>query len=144
MTYEYFTLQDYAEIDLANGVGFEHWNLVGGVLPVLKAMEASKTFWTVRDEEGILGIGGFFIFYEGVCEASFFPSRRFCARPLALYRVLKQELARMKEYFRRVQLNCRDEEVFVRFAKSLGFIEEGRLRKFGREERDHLMMAIVR
>jgi hypothetical protein len=48
MTIEKFKLTDYAQIRLANGIGFEHWGLKGGVVPVLLAMEQGF-FWTLRD-----------------------------------------------------------------------------------------------
>lgn len=139
-----FAMQDYAEIDLANGLGLEHWGLRGGVIPVLRAMSTSGTFWTLRDDKGVLVIGGHHIFYPGVCEAIFFPSRRFTEKPRAAYRILKQHITKWTSAFKRVQLNCRAEDKFIRFARHLGFVEEGRLRKFDHQDRDHVIMAIVR
>jgi hypothetical protein len=144
MTIEPFVIQDYAEIEMANGVGFEHWGLKCGVLHILKGMEMSKTFWTVRDEQGILGIGGYHHFFGGVCEVSLFPSKRFVEKPLAGYRVIKRFVKSWSMKFKRVQLNCRAEYLFIRFAKRLGFVEEGRLKKFDHQDRDHIIMAIVR
>ncbi|NLG05964.1 MAG: hypothetical protein GX567_19375 [Clostridia bacterium] len=143
MTIEKFKFTDYAQIRLANGIGLEHWNLRGGVLPVLMAME-NGPFWTVRDGGEVLAIGGYWPLSERVCEVSFFPSEKFVVKPLGVYRALRNSVNNLKDVFNRVQLNCRDEACFVRFAKSLGFEEEGRMRGFGRDGIDHLMMSIVR
>lgn len=139
-----FIIEDYAEIELANGIGLHHWGFRNGVLPVLINMERSKTFWTLRDEKGILVIGGYFQAFEGVCEASLLPSVRFVNNPRATYRLLKQRIQDWTSRFRRVQLNCRAEEKFIRFAKALGFEVEGTIRKFDFEGRDHVILAIVR
>lgn len=143
MTVERFKLVDYAELRAANGVGLENWSLRGGVLPVLLAMEQAM-FWTVREEGRVQAIGGYWPLNDRVCEVSFFPSEDFIAAPKKVYRMLKQELGRLCGVFLRVQLNCRAEGKFVRFARALGFEEEGRMRGFGRDGADHLMMAIVR
>lgn len=139
-----FALQDYAEIDMANEIGLENWGLRNGVVPILQAMSASKTFWTLRDDKGILLIGGYHNFCSGVCEAALFPSKRFVQNPRAAYRLLKQQIIKWTSEFKRVQLNCRSEEKFIRFAKHLGFEEEGVLRKYDHQDRDHILMAIVR
>lgn len=139
-----FKIQDYVEIKLANGVGLEHWGLPIGVIPILQVMEGSGTFWTLRDGDKILIIGGYHIFLDGVCEASLFPSEDFVRRPLSSYKIIRQYIAEWKTKFRRIQLNCRAEHKFVRFAMSLGFQFEGTLRKFGYQGHDHAMMAIVR
>jgi hypothetical protein len=143
MKIERFKLVDYSQIRLANGIGLEHWDLAGGVVQVLLAMEKGP-FWTIREEQDILAIGGYWPLSDRTCEVSFYPSEIFIARPLSVYRAVRKAVGDLKNVFVRVQLNCRDEECFVRFAKSLGFKEEGRLRSFGRDGVDHLMMAIVR
>jgi hypothetical protein len=143
MRIEKFKLTDYAKIRLANGIGFEHWNLKGGVVPVLLAMEQGF-FWTVWEGEEVLAIGGYWPLNDQTCEVSFFPSVDFVARPLSVYRAVRKAVGDLKSTFVRVQLSCRAEDCFVRFAKSLGFEEEGRLRRFGRDGSDHLMMSIVR
>ncbi len=139
-----FAIEDYSKIELANGVGLEHWGLKRGVLPVLWAMNASGTFWTARKEGEVVCIGGYHQAFEGVCEASFFPSRYFVEHPLGAYRFIKSYVSLWSSSFRRVQLNCRAEGKFIRFAQALGFQEEGRLRKFDHQGRDHMVMAIVR
>ena len=139
-----FAIQDYAEIEMANEIGYENWNFKFGAMPILWGMNNSGTFWTLRDEQGILVIGGYHQLFDGVCEVVLFPSRRFVEHPKSAYRIIKKYVRDWTLEFKRVQLNCRAEEKFTRFAKALGFEQEGILRKFDHQGRDHVIMAIVR
>lgn len=144
MIIEPFKMTDYAEIELGNDIGLEHWGAVGGIIPILQNMERAGTYCTVREDGRILLIGGFFQFVEGVCEMSFYPSIYFLEHPRRGYAVIKKFMDYISPQYRRIQAHCRKEEKFMRFAKHLGFKREGILEKFGRHGEDHVMMAIVR
>jgi RimJ/RimL family protein N-acetyltransferase len=144
MRIEPFHIQDYAEIEMANDIGFEKWGLKTGVVPLLMHLQRTGTYFTVRDDKGILAIAGYHQAFEGIVEVSFFPSVRFTKAPYSVVKALKRGLAELKGRCRRIQLNCRAEGPFRRFAEALGFEYEGRMKSFDPSGRDHLMMAIVR
>jgi len=138
-----FKMGDYVDAKLINGVGFEKWNLANGIVGVLLLMEKSKTFWTVWEGDSVVFIAGWYQAWEGVAEVSLFPTELFRHRILGSVKLLKKGLGSLAKRSRRVQINCRDEELFLNFAKRLGFSYEGRLRKFGYDGKDHIMMSIV-
>jgi hypothetical protein len=144
MMIEPFKIQDYADIEMANDIGFEKWGLTTGVIPLLMHLQRMGTYFTLRDEQGILAIAGYHQAFEGVVEVAFFPSVRFTKAPLSVAKALKKGLKELTAQHRRVQLNCRANGPFRRFAESLGFMYEGRMRNFDPSGNDHLMMAIVR
>ena len=144
MIIDAFKMLDYAEIELANGLGFEHWGLSCGVVNVLGMMENSGTYWTLRKEGAVVCIGGYSQLYTGVCEAAFFPSRQFVDSPRLALLAVKERVRGWANTFRRVQMNCRSDKKFIRFAEHLGFEKEGVLRKFSPDGTDHVLMAIVR
>lgn len=144
MTIHPFKVGDYAEIELGNGLGIENWGLVGGIFPMLQMMEKTGTYYTVRDGNKIIMIGGHFEFLNGLCEVSFYPSIHFLAHPLRGYRMLKRYLSFLTPQFRRLQIHCLREDRFAKFAKRLGFRPEGIMEKFSHSGQDHVMMAIVR
>lgn len=144
MKVDRFKVGDYAEIELGNGLGLEHWSLVGGIFPTLQMMEASKTYCTVRKDGKIIMIGGYYEFAKGICEVSFYPSIHFLKDPLLGYRLLRKNVMSLAPRFRRLQIHCRKEEKFTEFAKRLGFKWEGIMEKFSYDGQDHVMMAIVR
>jgi hypothetical protein len=139
-----FHIQDYAEIEMANDIGFEKWGLSTGVIPLLMHLQRTGTYYTLRDDKGILAIAGYSQAFEGVFDATFFPSVRFTKAPYSVIKTLRRGLTELKGRCRRIQLNCRAEEPFRRFAEVLGFEYEGRLKSFDPSGKDHLMMAIVR
>lgn len=143
MRVDAFKIADYAEIEMSNGLGLEHWGLKGGIFPTLTMMEKAGTYYTVRDEGKVILIGGYFEFIEGVCEVSFYPSISFVEKPLAGYKLLKPFMEDLKVMFRRVQSHCIADERFIKFAESFGFKQEGILRRFSHSGADHVMMAIV-
>lgn len=138
-----FKLEDYARAKLVNGIGFEHWGLKYGIIPALRAMEQSGTFWTLLDGDEIVLIAGWHEAWSGVCEVSLFPTQRFINCPVAAVLRLRKEIKVLRSKYRRIQLNCRKEERFTNFARRLGFHVEGVLQKFGNDGRDHVLMAIV-
>jgi hypothetical protein len=144
MIVEPFTMLDYVHADMANGIGLEHWNLKGGIVPVLKSMEASGTFWTVKEGAEVWAIAGYHQFFNGVVEVSFFPTKKFVMRPRAILKVLRVGVKDLAGRYHRIQAHCRVDVKFIRFAKSFGFESEGVMRKFGLNNADHMMLAIVR
>jgi hypothetical protein len=144
MIVEPFKIQDYAEIEMANDIGFEKWGLKTGVVPLLMHLQKVGTYFTLRDEKGILAIAGYHQAFEGMVEATFLPSVRFTRTPLSVVKALKKGLKELTAHHRRVQLNCRARGPFRRFAEALGFEYEGRMRNFDPSGEDHVMMAIVR
>jgi hypothetical protein len=143
MTVSLFRSTDYYKAYLLYGARLEHWCFFGGVAPVLDYMERSQAFWTVWEGDEIVFIAGYHRVWPDVCEVSFFPTKLFVKHPIGTYKLLKEKLEQLTKECKRVQMNCRNEEVFVRFALRLGFIKEGVLRKFGYDGTDHIMMAIV-
>lgn len=143
MRVEAFKATDYVQARLVNGIGFENWQLNGGVVPVLFYMEKSGTFFTVWDKEIVVLIAGWHSVWEGVCEVSLFPTQEFVDSPYRALRLVKKGLDDLVRTYRRVQLNCRKQPYFMEFALRLGFRPEGVLKKFGYDGRDHIMMSIV-
>jgi hypothetical protein len=143
MKVEPFKQMDYILADLLPGRGLEEWGLSGGVINMLRYMEDANTFWTLRDGETILLIGGWHRVWNGVCEVSLFPTTHFIKRPVGALLRLKKVLNALLKGHRRVQLNCRKEEIFMGFAQRLGFQTEGTLRKFGYDGSDHIIMSMV-
>jgi len=139
---EPFKIQDYAEIEKANGIGLEHCGLLCGIFPVLRTMERCGTWWTLRRDDKIVIICGYHCLTNRTCEVSLYPSLSFVANPVAGFRALKKLLAEQTKDFIRVQMTC--SEHLRSWGKHLGFEEEGILRKFGADGRDHVIMAIVR
>lgn len=139
-----FKISDYAEIEIGNGLGLENWDAIGGIFPTLRAMEASGTYYTVREDGKVILIGGYIEFIKGVCEVSFYPSIYFLNKPLKYFKVLRFFVKDLSEIFRRIQVHCNADCKFVRFARSFGFVQEGILKKFSPTGSDHVMMAIVR
>ena len=138
-----FRMGDYIKARLINGVGFEQWNLTGGIVGVLLLMEKSGTFWTVWEGDEVVLISGWYQAWEGVCEVSLLPTELFRQKRVESIKLLKKHIQVLTKRYRRIQVNCRDEELFLKFAELLGFSYEGRLRKFGYDGKDHIMMSIV-
>lgn len=142
MRVEPFKSIDYVHADLLPGRGLGEWGLRAGVIAMLKYMEDSGTFWTLRDDkETVLLIGGWHRVWDGVCEVSLFPTTHFVKRPVGPLLRLKKVLNALLKGHRRVQLNCRKEDRFTQFAERLGFQVEGTLRGFGYDGSDHIMMS---
>ena len=139
-----FKIGDYVKARLVNNVGLEHWNLINGLYASLQYMENSGTFWTLWDGDEVVIIAGWHTAWEGVCEVALFPTDLFVKNPFPAVKRLKQKLQELTKTYRRIQLNCRHEEKFLKFAKRLGFKQEGILRKFSYDGQDHVIMSIVR
>jgi len=139
-----FMMVDYAKADLIEGVGFEHWGLLHGVVPMLQYMESSGSFWTLWDKEEVVLIGGWYQSWSGVCEVSIFPTTRFIRQPVGAVLHIMKQLRVLRLAYRRIQLSCKKDEVFTDFARRLGFKTEGILRRFRPDGHDHVMMSIIR
>jgi hypothetical protein len=143
MRVELFQKADYVKARLVNNSQLQNWKFFNGVIPMLDYMEQSQTFWTVWDGESVVLIAGYHRVWPDVSEVSLFPTESFVAQPFGALRLLKIKLDWLQKECRRIQLNCRNEECFVKFALRLGFVKEGVLHKFGFDGTDHIMMAIV-
>jgi len=144
MIVKLFKVTDYVKARLVNNIGLENWKLVNGLYASLQHMENSGTFWTLWDGDEVVIIAGWHTAWEGVCEVALFPTELFIKNPFPAAKRMKQKLSELAKTHRRVQLNCRSEEKFLKFAKWLGFKYEGTLRKFSYDGYDHVIMSIVR
>lgn len=139
-----FQISDYFKARIARGLGLEFWDMRGGVFPILQYMENSGTFWTLWRKDTVVLIAGYYQAFDGVCEVTLYPTEEFIKRPMGAVLIVKKRLLELRRQFRRIQLNCRQEPLFVDFAQWLGFTYEGTLRNFGYDGRNHNMMSIVR
>lgn len=141
MVVEEFTVKHY----LSNPKMFS-------VMEVFTDMEARQvvnqmlqvgTFQVVRNSTEILAVGGFVPKHQGVCEVVFFPGMALVKQYYSVCKILVVCLQELRKKYRRIEMVAPDTEVDHRFAKFLGFKQEGVLRKYNNLGEDYIMYSIV-
>ena len=103
-----------------------------------------KSNWSLTDNGHLIFSSGVYPLWDGVGEAWFLPALTLTKNKLSAIKIIRKKLEDLSNEFgfRRIQATCDAEiERDIRFAKFFGFQSEGRLRRYGLEGQDYIMMA---
>tara|TARA_E500000305_G_scaffold1214_1_gene1183 strand:+ start:6940 stop:7368 length:429 start_codon:yes stop_codon:yes gene_type:complete len=103
-----------------------------------------KSNWSLTDNGHLIFSSGVYPLWDGVGEAWFLPALTLTKNKLSAIKIIRKKLEELSNEFgfRRIQATCDAEiERDIRFAKFFGFQSEGRLRRYGLEGQDYIMMA---
>jgi hypothetical protein len=94
----------------------------------------------------LLGSAGYLMLWPGVAEMFIIPSKYIFEYPHVAFRVCYRTIAILKAHpnFHRLQSGVWDNPTRVKFLEKLGFVVEGRMRKYTRNKEDYLVMSIVK
>lgn len=141
MVIEEFTVKHYLKSPKMFSV-MEVWT-EQEVGQVVNQMVQVGTFRVIRNSTEILAIGGFIPKHQGVCEVVMFPGVALIKQYYSVCKILHAAVTALRKKYRRIEMVSPDTEVAHRFAKFLGFTEEGILRKYNTLEEDYVMYSIV-
>lgn len=98
---------------------------------------------TLKSDDVILGIFCLDVVWGSVLIVSAILTKEIYQHPLTLVRFLNKEAqAYFKRGFHRIQIDVRvGYEAGHKFAKAIGFIPEGVMKKYGPNEEDHILYA---
>lgn len=101
----------------------------------------------ILDEYGqISGCAGIVFIWQGVGEVWSIFNNNMLARPLSIVRIMKTLIKKLRDskLFHRVQMTIYENQPgLTKWAESLGFQFEGRMLKYGPDQKTHLRYALI-
>ena len=140
-----FIAEDYINMQTETGHGFQSWSNSEVPLEwVLLSAERRTTSRTIKDDnDKIWAIYGMVKLWDGVCEVFFIPAKGWKKHHRQICKFVMEDLKTIIDKFHRIQLVCKNQPRFLRFADFFGFSQEGILHNYDAFKNDYVMLSRV-